>query len=109
MNSIVIMKEILEFKAAFRKIDDNMAQESDPYIFNWEEIVSLKERYIGYLVNKKTEYLKSCDYSKWSITTWSRKIHFSEIHKNRTEADIASLPVPTFWNKRRKVIRNNNV
>ena len=100
------MKEIPEFKTVFQKIDDNMALDSDPYIFKAEEIESLKEIYISYLVNKKAEYLKSRDYSKWCITTWGVRVHFSEIEKNGTDADITSLPPPTFRNKRRKVIRN---
>ena len=55
----MIIKEIPEFKTVFQKIDDNMALNSDPYIFKAEEIESLKERYISYLVNKKAKYLKS--------------------------------------------------
>lgn len=105
MNTIVIMKEIPEFKNAFKKIHDTIAAPNlDPYIFKAEEIASLKERYISYIINKKAEYMKSRDYSKWSITTWSKRVHFSEIQKNGTEADIASLPTPTFRNKRRKFI-----
>ena len=66
---------------------------------------------IGFTFNSAKDNLKAdvCSYvwerysnfDNWQVSTWSKRIKYTEILQHGTESDIANLPEETRFNKER--------
>ena len=78
-----------------------------------ERVERTYEMGLDHVLNE-VEYLREKNNSRaWSITTWSKNVHFSSIIKNGTTSDKERLPVATRFNKshsgpKRKMRQSNS-
>jgi hypothetical protein len=59
-----------------------------------------------YLQTKVCSYVwdKCANYDNWKVSTWSKKVKFSEIMKNGNDSDKLNLPEENRFNRKRKKI-----
>ena len=66
--------------------------------FTDQEINQYYDISLQYILNR-VEYIKNKNFSKWTVTTWSRNILRSSIMKHGTEEDKQRLPEETRYNQ----------
>ena len=102
----VLLEGCVEYKTAVAKIESASLQSASVFkIFDSNELEQIFAACEKYLTEVKVKYIKNnpkLRWKSWTITSWSTNVCYGKVVSKGTAEDIANLPPPTRYNRKRK-------